>query len=121
MFGACKSLTTLDVSDFSTSKVTNMEYMFINCTKLTTIGNISNWDTSNVTNMTKMFSSCWNLTTTITIRGTKCTSYEEMFYNGPYYSGHKITVNYTADASSLVNNMIATNSRGLAVKGSQVS
>lgn len=28
MFDVCKNLTSLDVSSFNTSKVTNMDYMF---------------------------------------------------------------------------------------------
>ena len=39
--------------------VTNMEYMFYNCSKLTTI---PQFDTSNVTNMRSMFSGCSSLT-----------------------------------------------------------
>ena len=47
--------TTLDVSNFDTSKVTNMSYMFSNC-QATTL-DVSNFDTSKVTDMGTMFSS----------------------------------------------------------------
>ena len=60
MFGNCSSLNSLNVSNFNTSKVTDMSYMFYSCGKLTTL-DISNWDTSNVTNMNNMFSNCTNL------------------------------------------------------------
>ena len=54
MFYGCKSLTTLDVSNFDTSNVTDMNNMFSFCNKLTTL-DVSNWDTSNVTDMGLMF------------------------------------------------------------------
>ena len=38
-----------------------MGSMFVGCTGLTSI-DVSNWDTSNVTNMSMMFSGCTNLT-----------------------------------------------------------
>jgi surface protein len=61
MFCNCRSLTSIDVSGFDTSKVTDMRYMFDNCQSLTTI-DVSNFDTSNVTNMNHMFNNCNNLT-----------------------------------------------------------
>ena len=53
--------TTLDVSNFDTSKVTNMGSMFVN-SKATTL-DLSNFNTSNVTNMAQMFNSSTNLKT----------------------------------------------------------
>ena len=61
MFQSCYELTSLDLSHFDTSKVTNMEYMFSYCNNLTSL-NISNFDTSNVTNMRGMFNGCSSLT-----------------------------------------------------------
>ena len=57
MFNGCSSLTTLDLSSWNTSNVTNMSMMFKNCNKLTTL-DVSNFDTSKVTNMGEMFSGC---------------------------------------------------------------
>ena len=37
MFDNCDRLTTLDLSSFDTSAVTNMDFMFYNCNNLTTI------------------------------------------------------------------------------------
>ena len=37
MFGYCGNLTTLDLSNFNTSKVTDMGNMFKYCEKLTTV------------------------------------------------------------------------------------
>lgn len=51
-----KNLTTLDCSNLSTSKVTNMNNMFSQLTKLTDLTLGSRFDTSNVTNMSSMFS-----------------------------------------------------------------
>ena len=62
MFYACMNLTSLDLSNFDTNKVTNMSYMFNNCISLTSL-DLSNFDTSNVTNMSSMFNECNNLTT----------------------------------------------------------
>ena len=57
MFYICSNLTTLDLSNFNTSKVTNMNYMFASCEKLTTL-DLSNFNTSRVTNMGYMFNFC---------------------------------------------------------------
>ena len=50
------SINYLDVSNWDTSNVTNMSYMFSGCTYLTSI-DVSKWNTSNVTDMTYMFGS----------------------------------------------------------------
>ena len=58
MFEGCGKLTTIDLSNFNTSKVTDMSSMFSSsgCNATTwSIGDLSNWDTSNVTKMTRMF------------------------------------------------------------------
>ena len=60
MFLDCRGLTSLDVSGWDTSKVTTMNQMFKNCTKLETL-DLSGWDTSNVTDMNGMFNSCLKL------------------------------------------------------------
>lgn len=60
MFYSCKSLINLDLSNFNTSNVTNMMGMFIRCSGLTRL-NLSNFDTSNVTDMNDMFNSCSSL------------------------------------------------------------
>ena len=54
----CTNLKYLDLSNWDTSNVTNMSYMFYyqnsSETSLKNL-NIGNWDTSNVTNMSYMF------------------------------------------------------------------
>lgn len=60
MFDNCLNLTTLDLSNFDTSNVTNMSYMFSKCQSLTSL-DLSNFDTSRVTDMSYMFSHCSRL------------------------------------------------------------
>ena len=61
MFCYCSNLTTLDVSKFDTSNVTDMKGMFYGCSSLTSL-DLSSFDTSNVTNLSAMFYGCSNLT-----------------------------------------------------------
>ena len=61
MFSGMYNLTTLNLSNFNTSKVTDMNSMFEEVNSLTSL-NLSNFDTSKVTNMGWMFSSMSNLT-----------------------------------------------------------
>ena len=62
MFYGMSSLTTLNLSNFDTSQVTYMESMFYGMRTLTTL-NLSNFDTAKVTNMRTMFHGMTNLTT----------------------------------------------------------
>ena len=43
MFIGCRNVTSLDLSNFNTSKVTSMREMFQNCTNLTTINGIEDF------------------------------------------------------------------------------
>ena len=146
MFYNCKSLINLDLSSFNTSNVTNMYNMFLNCSSLTSL-DLSNFNTTNVTNMNDMFRMCKQLksldlssfntsnviemeymfyfcpylTTTIKIMSANVSKYSNMFHNAATNSGSQITVNYIADASALVDNMIATKSKkSNVVKGTQI-
>lgn len=58
MFYGCKSLTSLDLSNFDTSNVTDMKWMFFRDYALTTIGDVSKWNTKKVTDMYGMFYFC---------------------------------------------------------------
>ena len=60
MFYAMSSLTSLDVSHFDTSKVTSMSDMFNGMSSLTSL-DVSHFDTSNVTGMARMFNEMSNL------------------------------------------------------------
>ena len=58
MFDNCKSLLSLpDIDKWDTSNITNMAWMFSNCSLLS-LPNISKWNISNVTNMNHMFYGC---------------------------------------------------------------
>ena len=57
MFSDCSALTSLDVTHFNTAKVTNMNYMFYRCSKLTSL-DVTKFNTANVTNMSYMFCRC---------------------------------------------------------------
>ena len=61
MFNNCSKLTSLDVSKFNTANVTNMSYMFFACSKLTSL-DVTNFNTENVKNMVRMFHNCSALT-----------------------------------------------------------
>ena len=120
MFNNCSSLTSLDLSSFNTSGVTNMESMFEKCSSLKGL-NLSNFNTSKVTDMIYMFNGCQKLQTTINIMNANVTYYIGMFEYAATASDAKITVNYIADASTLVDNMIATkSSNSNVVKGNQI-
>ena len=60
-FHYCSKLTSLDLSNWNTSNVTNMRGMFRNCPNLTSL-DVNNWDTTKVTTMSYMFDCCSNLT-----------------------------------------------------------
>ncbi len=62
MFYNCSKLPTLDLSNFDTSNVTSMRLMFSGCKKLTSTDLVDSFNTGNVTDMRNMFSSCESLT-----------------------------------------------------------
>ena len=61
MFYQCSSLTSLDLGSFNTANVTNMSCMFMWCSKLESL-EVSGFNTANVTNMSDMFNNCQVLT-----------------------------------------------------------
>jgi uncharacterized repeat protein (TIGR02543 family) len=61
MIYMCANLTSIDLSNFNTSNITNMAYMFCGDNSLTDL-DLSNFDTSKVTKMTDMFGACISLT-----------------------------------------------------------
>ena len=60
MFSLCHVLTSIDMSGFDTSNVTNMGHMFQYCSSLESL-NLSSFNTGNVGNMISMFESCESL------------------------------------------------------------
>ena len=61
MFFNCSSLTSLDVTHFNTAKVTNMNRLFSYCSSLTSL-DVTHFNTAKVTNMNRLFSYCSSLT-----------------------------------------------------------
>ena len=82
MFYWMSRLTALDVSNFDTSKATNMNKMFSRTDKLITL-DLSNFDTSQVTDMSYMFDDADNLTTLdlSNFDTSKVTNMDHMFSN----------------------------------------
>ena len=60
MFFGCQSLTKLDVSNFKTDNVEDMQSMFEGCVNLEEI-NLNYWSTGNVENMSGMLKDCRQL------------------------------------------------------------
>ena len=60
MFKNCSNLAKLDVAHFNTAKVTTMNSMFTRCSNLAEL-DLTHFNTANVTNMYKMFNGCSNL------------------------------------------------------------
>ena len=58
-----KEKNTLEIKLIENKIITNMSYMFSNCSSLISIKDIYNWNTKNVTNMSYMFSDCSSLLT----------------------------------------------------------
>ena len=84
-------LTDISGLEFlNTSKVTNMEQMFMSCNSLTEI-DLSHFDTSNVTNMGGMFYSCSSLTSldlsSFTFKEGATSSYSSDFLKGTQLQG----------------------------------
>ncbi|MBR5697008.1 MAG: BspA family leucine-rich repeat surface protein [Prevotella sp.] len=82
MFYNCSALTSLDVSNFNTAKVTSMTCMFYDCSSLTSL-DVSNFNTAKVTSMTGMFKGCSSLTSldVSNFNTANVTHMEFMFFN----------------------------------------
>ena len=82
MFFNCSSLTSLDVTHFNTAKVTNMNRLFAYCSSLTSL-DVTHFNTAKVTNMNSMFECCSSLTSLdVTYFNTaNVTGMNNMFYS----------------------------------------
>ena len=102
MFDGMTNLTTLNLSNFNTSKVTNMRFMFFHASNLTSL-NLSNFDTSKVTNMRYMFYGMSNLAilNLSSFDTSKVTNMNAMFYD----VHSLITLNLSNFDTSKVTNM----------------
>ena len=82
MFQDCSALKTVECSEWNVSAVKSMEGMFLWCTSLETL-DLSKWDVSNVTIMRSMFYQCMSLESVGDTSGWNpysCTSMKRMFY-----------------------------------------
>ena len=81
MFYNCSSLKSIDLSRFDTSKVTDMDAMFHGCSSLESI-DLSNFNTSKVTDMGYMFYYCSSLKSIdlSNFDTSKVTDMDAMFY-----------------------------------------
>ena len=102
MFSGMRNLTTLNLSSFDTSQVTDMRYMFDNMSNLTSL-DLSKFDTSMVTNMLAMFANITNLTTLnlSNFDTSKVTNMNSMFYG----MSNLTTLNLSNFDTSKVTNM----------------
>ena len=66
-----------DISQWNTSAVTNMSYMFKDCSEF---NKPLNWDTRNVTTMSYMFYECYKFDKPLNIDTSNVTSMEGKFY-----------------------------------------
>ena len=87
MFFNCSSLTSLDVTHFNTAKVTNMSFMFSRCSSLISL-DVTHFNTANVTDMYEMFSSCSSLTS-LDVTNFNTANVTDM--NGMFSSCSKLT------------------------------
>ena len=103
MFDVTPKLATLDLSNFDTSQVTTMSHMFDSVSSLTTL-NLSNFDTSNVTDMRGMFYGMANLTTLnlSSFDTSKVMDMSEMFYG----MANLTTLDLSSFDTSKVTNMM---------------
>ena len=82
MFSGCNNILEIDLSDFDTSKVTDMSSMFSNCHSLSSL-NLSNFETTQVETMANMFYACSKLTSLdlSNFDTSKVTTISNMFYS----------------------------------------
>ena len=78
MFYNCQTLTSLNITDFDTTNVTNMSSMFFFCNHLVTISVSSNFITTSVTSSNNMFRDCTSLV------GGNGTSYTSSYIDVTY-------------------------------------
>ena len=61
MLQGCNELISLDLSNFNTSNVTDVSFMFNECYELTEIKGIHNFNTNQIINIDKIFCNCNSL------------------------------------------------------------
>lgn len=107
MFASSSNLTSLDLSNFDTSKVTNMSNMFSTMFSLSSL-NVSNFDTSKVTNMDYMFAYLYSLTSLnlSNFDTSKVANMSSMFYNSFGFTSLNLS-NFDTSNVTNMNNMFS--------------
>lgn len=107
MFASSSNLTSLDLSNFDTSKVTNMSNMFSTMFSLSSL-NVSNFDTSKVTNMDYMFAFLYSLTSLnlSNFDTSKVANMSSMFYNSFGFTSLNLS-NFDTSNVTNMNNMFS--------------
>lgn len=107
MFASSSNLTSLDLSNFDTSKVTNMSNMFSTMFSLSSL-NVSNFDTSKVTNMDYMFAYLYSLTSLnlSNFDTSKVANMSGMFYNSFGFTSLNLS-NFDTSNVTNMNNMFS--------------
>ena len=107
MFASSPNLTSLDLSNFDTSKVTNMGSMFSTMFRLSSL-NVSNFDTSKVTNMDYMFAYLYSLTSLnlSNFDTSKVANMSSMFYNSFGFTSLNLS-NFDTSNVTNMNNMFS--------------
>ena len=90
MFYLCSSLTSIDVSNFDTSNVTDMSSMFEDCSSLISL-DLSSINTSKVTDMGYMVGNCSSLTS-LDLRNADFSNVNIDNYNN-YYNMFDVNTN----------------------------
>ena len=103
MFSDCSALTSLDLSNFNTAIVTNMSYMFNGCSALSSL-DLSNFNTAIVTNMSYMFFNCANLSSLdlSNFNTAIVTDMSYMFYGCSALSSLDLSNFYTKEVGNMV-------------------
>ena len=79
-FYGCSNLDLSSVSDtLDLTGVTNLNFLFADCTSLTTINNINSWDTSAITSMRGMFQNCTLFNQALSFDTSSVTNMRDMF------------------------------------------
>ncbi len=102
MFNNCSKLTSLDVTKFNTANVTDMKYMFYSCSALLSL-DVTNFNTEKVTDMSFMFSSCSKLTSldVSKFNTVNVTNMNSMFYNCSKLTSLDVTKFNTANVTDM--------------------
>ena len=102
MFNNCSKLSSLDVSKFNTANVTNMSYMFYSCSALLSL-DVTNFNTEKVTDMSYMFNNCSKLTSldVSKFNTVNVTNMNSMFYNCSKLTSLDVTKFNTANVTNM--------------------